>query len=146
MIRAGATALALLAGLAGGAQAADCFEQAAGYYGLDATLLRTIAQVESAQNPRAVHTNSDGSRDIGIMQINEWWLRSLSQFGITEAHLFDRCTNIFVGAWVLAQEVTAKGANWRAVGAYNSKTPATARAYAKRIWVHYQKTKKPPVQ
>jgi len=80
------------------------------------------------------------------MQINDWWLRSLSQFGITEAHLFDRCTNIFVGAWVLAQEVTAKGANWRAVGAYNSKAPATARAYAKLIWANYQKTKKPSVQ
>jgi len=55
MIRAGATALALLVGLAGSAQAADCFEQAAGYYGLDATLLRTIAQVESAQPTRRPH-------------------------------------------------------------------------------------------
>lgn len=142
MIRATVLSL-ILAGSVATAANADCFADAAAYYGLDATLLRTIADVESGQDPNAVNVNKDGSRDIGVMQINDWWLGPLRQYGYEEAHLYDACTNIYLGAWVLAQEISTYGANWKAVGAYNAKSPDKARAYAKRVWARYQKTKKP---
>jgi soluble lytic murein transglycosylase-like protein len=138
-----AAILASLFALVAGSAQADCFKDAAKHYGINETLLQTIAEVESSNNPSAVNVNTDGSKDIGIMQINSWWLGPLSQYGYTEAHLYDRCINIQLGAWVLAQEISQHGANWKAVGAYNAKSPDKATAYAKRVWARYQKKKGP---
>lgn len=139
MMKALIAAIAMTAALATPAAATDCFDIAADYYDVDANLLRTIAAVESGGNPNAVNINTDGSRDIGLMQINDWWLGPLKQYGYTEAHLYDACTSISIGAWVLAQEIATHGANWKAVGAYNAKSPDKARAYAKRVWKRYTK-------
>lgn len=100
---------------------ATCFDQAADYYQVPEILLRAIAYHESGNNPKLVHTNPSGSKDIGLMQINEWWLPKLGPLGIGREDLFDGCVNAFVGAWVLAQNIRrADGDVWKAVGAYNA--------------------------
>jgi len=125
-------------GLATGALLASypaqaCWEAAAQRYGVSSVLLYAIAQTESSLNPQAVGHNRNGSRDIGLMQINSWWLPKLAAHGITEAHLLDPCTNLHVGAWILAGNVQRLGYSWEAVGAYHARSPSLRRAYVQRI-------------
>jgi soluble lytic murein transglycosylase-like protein len=125
-------AIALLAS----APAHACWDEAAARYGVSSTLLYAIARTESGLNPQAIGRNRNGTRDIGLMQINSAWLPTLATRGIGERELLEPCTNIQVGAWILAGNVQRLGYTWDAVGAYNAESPALRRAYAQRVYRH----------
>ena len=110
---------------------AFCFEEAGNLYGISPQLLWGIAKTESNFNPRAINRNSNGSYDYGLMQINSTWARKL---GKTWNELGEPCTNVKVGAWVLAQCIQDYGYNWRAVGCYNSRTPSKGDRYAGKVY------------
>jgi soluble lytic murein transglycosylase-like protein len=111
-----------------------CWEQAAATYGVNPYLLFAIARTESGLNPAAINRNKDGSYDIGLMQINSKWLPTLRRHGIDEQRLFDACTSVHVGAWVLVQNMRRLGNTWEAVGAYNAKDPALRLKYALKVY------------
>ncbi|VWB71694.1 lytic transglycosylase [Burkholderia lata] len=113
---------------------ADCLDDAAAFQHVSVSLMRGIAQVESGMNPSAVNTNTNGTVDIGLMQINSTWLPTLAREGITRESLFDACTNAYVGAWILSQNIRQLGANWNAIGAYNSASPDKRLAYARKVY------------
>ena len=115
-----------------------CWDDAAARYQVNSTLLRAIARTESALDPQAISRNRNGSRDIGLMQINSSWLPVLTSHGIAERDLFDPCTNIYVGAWILAQNFQRLGSSCDAVGAYNARMPALRRAYAWKVYRNVQ--------
>lgn len=115
-----------------------CWDAAAARYEVNSTLLHAIARTESGLNPQAINRNRNGSRDIGLMQINSSWLPTLASHGIAERDLFDPCTNIHVAAWILAQNFKRLGSGWNAVGAYNARTPALRRAYAWKVYRNLQ--------
>lgn len=128
-----AAAIALWCALHGYARA-DCLDDAATFQKVSVSLLRGIAQVESGMNPNAVNTNTNGTVDIGLMQINSTWLPTLAREGITRESLFDACTNAYVGAWILSQNIRQLGANWNAIGAYNAASPDKRLAYAHKVY------------
>ena len=118
------------------ANAQSCWNDAAARYGLSSHLLYAIARAESGLNSRAIGRNRDGSRDIGLMQINSWWLPVLARHGIHERDLYEPCTSIHVGAWILAQNVARHGYTWEAVGAYHATSPQLRAAYVDRVRRH----------
>jgi len=67
------------------------------------------------------------------MQINTGWLPVLERYGITQQKLFDACTNTYVGAWILAQNISKLGYSWNAIGAYNAASPDKRNQYALKI-------------
>lgn len=109
-----------------------CFRDAGSHYGIAPELLIAIAHVESRFDPSASPRNPDGSWDIGLMQINSRWLQVLQASGLTPESLYEPCTSIWVGAWVLAGNVARYGYDWQAVGAYNAGTATTPSAHARR--------------
>ncbi len=112
-----------LAVLVPGIASAWCFEEAARYHDVDASLLRAMAKVESRGNARAVHKNENGTEDVCLMQINSSNFDGLARYGITRERLLDDpCTCVQVGAWILSEKIRRYGKTWRAVGAYNAKS------------------------
>jgi soluble lytic murein transglycosylase-like protein len=126
----------------------SCFDKAAERYKVPAGLLYAIAQTESGVRVGARNINKNGTEDIGVMQINSSWLKKLKQYGIERESLYDACTNIHVGAWVLAHNIKQYGQTWEAVGAYNAGCISKDRAaceeirsrYVSRVWKKYQQS------
>ncbi|MBU4611365.1 lytic transglycosylase domain-containing protein [Achromobacter sp. GG226] len=107
---------------------------AAAHHRVDARLLHAIAAVESGFNASAVSApNRNGTHDIGLMQINSAWLPRLASFGIDARRLREPCVSAYVGAWILADNIRRHGPVWRAVGAYNARSPAHQRVYVDKV-------------
>ncbi|SDV00451.1 Transglycosylase SLT domain-containing protein [Pseudomonas mucidolens] len=123
-----------------------CWLEAANRHDIEPELLQAIAAVESGYRPKAMnYSNHNGSRDIGLMQINSIHLPRLLKQGITEQRLLaEPCLSVDVGASILAGFIKQFGYNWTAVGAYNAGPGAGARRealrlrYAQRIWERYE--------
>ncbi|MDR5883764.1 lytic transglycosylase domain-containing protein [Caballeronia sp. LZ032] len=119
---------------------ADCLDDAARYHRVSVQVVRAIAQQESGMRPYVTSRNTDGSEDIGLMQINSSWLPKLARFGISRQHLFDACVNAYVGTWILASNIKQFGPTWKAVGAYNAVSSNKQLIYANNIYRRLQRT------
>jgi soluble lytic murein transglycosylase-like protein len=112
----------------------DCLVAVSAKYQVPAVLLAAILAQEHGRLGET-SGNDNGSRDIGPMQINSFWLPTLRKYGIGEGHLlYHGCYNVGVGAWILRYEqVRGGGPIWRAVGRYHSRNPARAAGYIQRV-------------
>ena len=100
-----------------------CWDQASVRYQINPDLLYAIAKCESGLRANVINRSSTmrtGMYDIGLMQINSSNLRRLDVYGIHEEQLYDACTSIQVGAWILAGAFKKYGFSWEGVGAYNT--------------------------
>jgi soluble lytic murein transglycosylase-like protein len=115
-----------------------CWDKAGIAYNVDPWLLFSIAKVESGFKRNATNTNTNKSIDIGMMQINTIWLPTLHKFGIEKMDLLEPCTSVFVGAWIVAQNIRKFGYNQDGIGAYNSPGNITIRRnYARKVYSAY---------
>lgn len=62
-------------------------QEIADVFGAESRIALAVAKAESSLNPMAVNANSNGSRDIGVFQIND-------RHGWSDEQLFDWRTNI----------------------------------------------------
>lgn len=114
---------------------ANCWQDVSSRYKIPVPLLKCIVKKESAGDPHAIRKNKDDSQDIGFAQINDWWLPRLAKYDIRYEDLFNACTNLHVGAWILASNFKDYGYTWRAIGVYNAGTKNDSETEARRI--HY---------
>jgi len=127
---------------------ANCWDSAGYRYHVDPYLLFAIANVESGMNPYAVGWNHDGTRDVGLMQINSSHFPELQRAGIDENRLItEPCTSVMVGASILSGMIKVYGYKWEAVGAYNAglkkENYPQRMLYARKVWQKYQQLKSP---
>ena len=118
----------------------DCLLIAAEHYQVPVALMHAILKTEGGRPGLAVR-NSNGSFDLGPMQINTIWLASLQPLGITLAQLRDDyCVNVAVGTWILARALQrlplqpSRADVWQAAASYHSRTPLHNLRYATLLW------------
>ena len=114
-------------------------------------LLRAIARVESDQHSFALNIEGKSfffatkaeaitaarralaagkSFDSGIMQVNSQWL---ARFNISLATVFDPAANIWLGAWILRQNIKQHGNLKTAVAHYHSPDAERGNRYALKV-------------
>lgn len=82
--------------------------------------------------------NTDGSHDLGPMQINSWWVpRFAGLLGQSPMHVKqwlrqDACFNVEAARWVLLNEMARTRDVWDAIGAYHSRRHSQAASYARK--------------
>lgn len=79
------------------------------------------------------------SFDVGLMQINSYWLR---RYNLKLEAVIEPSANVIIGVWILSQEIKRYGLNWKAVASYHtplSKNPERGRIYAGYVYHHLLK-------
>jgi hypothetical protein len=131
---------------------AALFEVPCRELGIPRPLALAIAKVESGLHPWSLNIEGQSFRfgskaatllkaeeartagrsfDTGLMQINDWWLK---KYGLSPETVLDPLANIYLGGWILKQELARHGGDVRAaVGAYHSPHPARADRYAQQV-------------
>ena len=111
---------------------AFCFEEAGKLYGVNPSLLQSIARVESGLNPKAININKNGSEDLGLMQINSEWIEKMQLS--REELLSNPCYNVTMGARILKECIDRWGYTWQAVGCYNAVSRTKRVDYSWKIY------------
>ena len=118
---------------------AACLMLAAQTYAVPPAVLVGIYQVEGGTAGQAVGPNSNGSYDLGPMQINTVWIPELARkWGVDEDTALryvrdDPCTNMGVSAWILRGHMNATGSLSTAIAHYHSKTPQYGTVYRSKV-------------
>jgi soluble lytic murein transglycosylase-like protein len=130
------------------------FAEAGELWKVPPKLALAIAKQESGLNPWAVNvtgqsymfkTQEDALRlidlawsrgesiDIGLMQINSYWLR---RFALEPRLVLKPRNNIILGVWILSKEIERYGLTWEAVASYHTpldRNPERGRNYAAAV-------------
>jgi hypothetical protein len=116
-----------------------CMLAIAAHFGLPPRVLPSIQRVEGGQVGMA-HRNTNGTEDLGLMQVNSLWVPPLARYWrVPEATMRgwlmqDACFNITVaGAMVRLYLNESRGDLLAAVRKYHSHTPTLGLAYQAKV-------------
>ncbi len=117
---------------------AACLALASQTYEVPSVVLIGIYKVEGGKIGQEVK-NTNGTHDLGPMQINTVWLPELSgHWGVSEDTAYkwvrdDACTNVGVAAWILKGHLKETGSISQAIAHYHSRTPRYGSPYKKKV-------------
>lgn len=83
--------------------------------------------------------NSNGTHDLGPLQINSWWVPRIAGLIGRPDHQVrhwlrhDACFNAEAARWIFLSGLATTGSYWKAVGRYHSPTTWRQRAYAGKV-------------
>jgi hypothetical protein len=116
-----------------------CMAAAAAFYHLPPRVLPSIQAVEGGK-VGAVRINTNGSADLGLMQVNTIWVQPLAGYAhidreaVVDRLLNDPCFNIAASAAIVRVYLTeAHGNLMAAIGYYHSHTPGLSAAYREKV-------------
>jgi len=112
----------------------ECVAKAADVFRVERSALYLILDVEGGTLGQTSAPNTDGSVDIGQMQVNTWWVPKLAARGITEDQLTNNlCINIMAGAWIYSNERRHSKTVAEAIARYHSPSAKEQRAYLTQV-------------
>jgi hypothetical protein len=116
-----------------------CMAAAAAFYHLPPRVLPSIHAVEGGEIG-LVRFNTNGSADLGVMQVNTVWVKPLAGFAhmdteaVIDRLLHDPCFNIAAAAAIMRLYLTeAHGNLMAAIGYYHSHSPGLGAAYQDKV-------------
>jgi hypothetical protein len=117
----------------------SCVYLAASAYHIPAVVIFKILNVEGGQIGQESGPNSDGSYDLGPMQVNTFWLPLLEKMwhvdsAVARAWVRDNeCANIHVAAWILQDNIEKNGDLKKGIAAYHSPKHSVGSRYARKV-------------
>ncbi len=132
MVGLAGTALAMPAGLA------ECILAAAVAFHLPPAVVTTVQAVEGGR-PGSVSVNSNGTLDLGPMQVNTIWIEPISaETGVPPREVAirlrdDTCFNVLIGTWILRSRIDDAGDLETGIAHYHSRTPVHAETYLQKF-------------
>lgn len=118
---------------------AACMLLAAQTYQVPPAVLIGIMHVEGGAVGQQVGPNSNGTYDLGPMQINSLWVPQLARsWNVDENQAYgllrdDGCVNVRVSAWILRRKIKRAGSLYKGIAYYHSATPGIGSRYAKKV-------------
>jgi hypothetical protein len=116
-----------------------CMMMAANYYHLPPRVLPSIHAVEGGY-AGAVIPDSNGTADLGVMQINTTWIQPLSRYAhmqpaaVAGRLIHDPCFNVAAAGLILYSYITQRHESLMdAVGHYHSHTPLLKMTYEAKV-------------
>jgi len=89
--------------------------------------------------------NSDGSHDLGPLQVNSWWVPRLAAVTGRPKALVrhwlkqDACFNVEAARWIFLSGLAVTRDYWKAVGVYHSPTGWRQQRYTSSVVVHLRR-------
>ncbi|MFB0875558.1 MULTISPECIES: lytic transglycosylase domain-containing protein [unclassified Sphingobium] len=86
--------------------------------------------------------NTNGSHDLGPLQVNSWWVPKLAlATGRPNSHVrwwlvHDACFNVSAARWIFLSGLAVTRDYWEAIGVYHSPTEWRQRRYAASVAHH----------